>query len=219
MEGTVSSTSTVHHCVGVLLAAGEGLRYRAARRALRDAAHKLLAPLPDGRPVAQASASTLLAALPDTIAVVADRPPELPALLSRLGCSILQAPPAPRGMGVSLAAAARHLLARPAPAGQLPGCAVALADMPWVRPETLRLVLRHAARDRIVVPLCQGRRGHPVVFGGDYLPELAELDGDTGARGLLQRHGALEVECDDTGVLYDVDVPTDLTTSTGTPSR
>src|SRR3546814_12077161 len=83
MEGIVSSTSAVHHCVGVLLAAGEGLRYRAARHALRDAAHKLLARLPDGRPVAQASASTLLAALPDTIAVVADRPPELPALLDR----------------------------------------------------------------------------------------------------------------------------------------
>nr|WP_242697557.1 nucleotidyltransferase family protein [Bordetella petrii] len=200
-----------------MLAAGEGLRYRAARRALRDAAHKLLARLPDGRPVAQASASTLLAALPDTIAVVADRPPELPALLSRLGCSILKAPPAPRGMGVSLAAAARHLLARPAPAGQLPGCAVALADMPWLRADTLRLLLQQAASDRIIVPVCRGRRGHPVVFGGAFLPELAELDGDTGARALLERHGALEIECDDAGILHDIDTPQDLLT--GNPTR
>jgi len=217
MEGIVSSTSAVHHCVGVLLAAGEGLRYRAARRALRDAAHKLLARLPDGRLVAQASASTLLAALPDTIAVVGDRPPELPALLSRLRCCILNAPAAPRGMGVSLAAAARHLLARPAPAGQLPGCVVALADMPWLRPDTLRMLLQQAASDRIVVPVCQGRRGHPVVFGGTYLPELAELDGDTGARALLQRHGALEIECDDAGVLQDIDTPQDLLTGNPTP--
>jgi len=200
----------MHHCVGVLLAAGEGLRYRAARRALRDAAHKLLARLPDGRAVAQASASTLLEVLPDTMAVVAERPAELPAMLSRLGCSILNVPPAPRGMGVSLAAAARHLLARPAPAGQLPGCAVALADMPWLRPDTLRLLLQHATSDRIVVPVRHGRRGHPVVFGGRYLPELAELDGDTGARALLLRHGALEIECDDDGVLRDIDVPQDL---------
>ncbi|WP_370628282.1 NTP transferase domain-containing protein [Bordetella sp. BOR01] len=204
----MSSTSSVHHCVGVLLAAGEGLRYRA----VRESAHKLLARLPDGRAVAQASAGTLVAVLPDTIAVVADRPPELPALLARLGCALLQAPPAPRGMGVSLAAAARHLLTRPAPAGQLPGCVVALADMPWLRPDTLRLLLQQAASDRIVVPVRQGRRGHPVVFGGNYLPDLAELDGDTGARGLLQRHGALEVECDDAGILHDIDTPQDLLT-------
>jgi len=210
MEGNLSTTSAVHHWVGVLLAAGEGARYLAARRALRGAANKLLACLPDGRPVAEASASTLLGALPDTIAVVAHRPPELPALLARLGCSILTAPPAPRGMGVSLAAAARHLLDRPAPGGQLPGCVVALADMPWLRPDTLRRLLDHAAGDRIVAPLYDGRRGHPVVFGGQYLAELAELDGDVGARALLARHGVLEIDCDDAGVLRDIDVPQDL---------
>ena len=179
---------------------------------MRESAHKLLAHLPDGRAVAQASASTLVAVLPDTLAVVADRPPELATLLARLGCSLLTAPPAPRGMGISLAAAARHLLTRPAPAGQLPGCAVVLADMPWLRPDTLRLLLQHAASDRIVVPVYQGRRGHPVVFGGSHLPALAELDGDTGARALLQRHGALEIECDDAGILHDIDTPQDLLT-------
>ncbi|MCD0502405.1 nucleotidyltransferase family protein [Bordetella petrii] len=208
----MSSTSAGHHCVGVLLAAGEGLRYRTARRALQENAHKLLARLPDGRAVVQASASTLLGVLPDSIAVVAERPPELPALLSRLGCSVVHAPAAPRGMGISLATAARHLLDRPAPGGQLPGCVVALADMPWLRPDTLQLLLRHAASDRIVVPAHHGRRGHPVVFGGRYLPELAGLDGDTGARALLLKHGAMEVECDDDGILRDIDTPEDLYT-------
>jgi molybdenum cofactor cytidylyltransferase len=42
------------------------------------------------------------------------------------------------------------------------------------------------------------------------LPELATLDGDEGARGLLRRHGAHEVVCDDPGVLRDVDTVDDL---------
>ncbi|OZI22567.1 hypothetical protein CAL19_08570 [Bordetella genomosp. 7] len=201
-----------HYCVGVLLAAGEGSRFRAARPHDGDGAHKLLAALLDGRAVAQASASTLLSVLPDTIAVVGGQPPELATMLSRLGCSLLQAPPPPRGMGISLAAAARHLLARPAPGGQLPGCVVALADMPWVRASTLHQLLQHAGPDRIVAPAYQGRRGHPVVFGAAFLHELAGLEGDSGARALVARHGALEINCDDPGILMDIDVPQDLLT-------
>lgn len=198
--------------MGVLLAAGEGSRFRAARLGQGDGAHKLLAALPDGRLVAQASAATLLSVLPDTVAVVAGQPPELATTLSRLGCSILQAPPPPRGMGISLAAAARHLLSRPAPGGLPPGCVVALADMPWLRPATLRLLLQQAGPDCIVAPVYQGRRGHPVVFGAAFLPELAGLEGDSGARALLARHGAREIECNDPGILMDIDVPQDLLT-------
>jgi len=229
-----------HDYIGVLLAAGEGARYRALahdgsgqdatangprERAPADSgavrgispphSHKLLARLPDGRLMAQASAQTLLAVLPDTIAVVAEHPPALSTLLSTLRCGIVTAPNAPRGMGISLATAARHLIERQLTeaAGHRPnGCVVALADMPWVHASTIERLLAHAACDRIVVPVYRGRRGHPVVFGAQFLPELAALDGDTGARALLARHGACEIECDDAGVVRDVDVPADLFT-------
>lgn len=210
--------SATPHYIGILLAAGEGMRYRAAAQdAVDDEAHKLLARLPDGRHVVQASAQTLLTALPDTIAIVTEHPPSLSAMLSDLGCQIVNVPDSPRGMGISLAAAARHLIQRPVAqtdgaktAPPATACVVALADMPWLRPCTLQRLLTHATRDRIVVPVYQGQRGHPVIFGTQFLPELAELGGDTGARALLVRHGAVEVECDDAGILRDVDVPADL---------
>lgn len=213
-----SATAATPHYIGILLAAGEGMRYRAAvQNATGQETHKLLARLPDGRHVVQATAQALLTTLPDTIAIVTHEPPSLSAMLSDLGCQIVNVPDSPRGMGISLAAAARHLIQRPAAqmdgrntAPQATACAVALADMPWLRPGTLQRLLAHATGDRIVVPVYQGQRGHPVIFGTKFLPELAELGGDTGARALLVRHGALEVECDDAGILRDVDVPADL---------
>lgn len=203
--------AATHQYTGVLLAAGTSSRYRAA---LSDTTgsptHKLMVTLPDGRSVAQTSAMQLLAVLPDTLAVVGDTPSELPALLRDLGCVILPAPSAPRGMGISLATAAQHLLTR-VTSGESPiGCVVALADMPWLGPNTLQYLLRHADQDRIVVPVFNGQRGHPVVFGSQFLPELAALDGDTGARDLLIRYGAIEVECNDAGVIRDIDTPEDL---------
>ncbi|CAM3985255.1 MobA-like NTP transferase domain-containing protein [Bordetella tumbae] len=213
-----SATAATHRYTGILLAAGEGMRYRAAVPAAPGhEMHKLLAKLPDGRHVVQASAQTLLTVVPDTIAIVAGHPDALSAILSDAGCQIVDVPDSPRGMGISLAAAARHLIQRPNvqpdtanTEPQPTACVVALADMPWLRADTLKRLLAHAAPDRIVVPVYQGQRGHPVIFGTQFLPELAELGGDTGARALLVRHGALEIECDDVGVLRDVDVPADL---------
>lgn len=229
-KGMVSAISTTHNAIGILLAAGEGSRYlEAAQNASRphaadDTVHKLLATLPDGRYVVASSAQTLLSVVPATMAIIGHQPAALSVLLSALGCQTVTVPESPRGMGVSLATAARRLIQRPGTGGQRPGlneqaavCVVALADMPWVRADTLKRLLAHAARDRIVVPVHQGRRGHPVIFGAQFLPELAELSGDTGARTLLARHGVLEIECDDVGILRDVDVPADLFTHTQEP--
>lgn len=193
--------------VGILLAAGLGARFQAASAPSVTGPHKLLAALPDGALVAQASAASLLQATPRTLAVIAEQPPELAQALFEMGCELAHVPRAPRGMGISLAVAARTLLAGDAP---IAGCVVALADMPWVRAETIQRLLAHASDDRIVVPLFEGRRGHPVVFGATYLPELSRLAGDTGAKSIVQRYGAKEVECDDPGVLRDVDTPSDL---------
>jgi len=42
--------------------------------------------------------------------------------------------------------------------------------------------------------------------------ELLQLRGDTGARAILERHRAeiVRIECDDPGVLFDVDTREDL---------
>jgi molybdenum cofactor cytidylyltransferase len=62
-----------------------------------------------------------------------------------------------------------------------------------------------------VQPSYQGKRGHPVLFGRDFWPQLAALSGDAGARTVLQLNAeAVQiVELDDPGVLQDVDTQQD----------
>ncbi|ANN71652.1 NTP transferase domain-containing protein [Bordetella bronchialis] len=195
--------------VGILLAAGRGERFRASAR--RPDADKLLSPLPDGRAVAAASACTLLQTLPFALAVVRPGAPALREALQASGCAVLETAAATRGMGASLAQAAQALLSAHGGTGDAPrGCLVALADMPWVMPATMLAVQRAAETHRIAAPAYQGRRGHPVAFAWDLLPELAALDGDEGARALLKRHGVHEIACADPGVLRDVDTVDDL---------
>ncbi len=61
-------------------------------------------------------------------------------------------------------------------------------------------------------PVFQARLGNPVLLSRDLFPDLLALQGDEGARRILQRLGdrlAL-IEAPDDGVLFDVDQRTDL---------
>lgn len=172
----------------------------AAGRSTRFGADKLLHPLDDGTPMALAAARNLAAALPEVLAVVNGESLELIAGLERAGLAVTICPHAAQGMGASLAwSVAQSRLAD--------GWLIALADMPWIRPETIRAVAAAASPDAIVAPVHQGRRGHPVAFGRNYQEELTGLSGDTGARRLFEVHAAhvVLVPCDDEGVLLDID--------------
>ena len=93
------------------------------------------------------------------------------------------------------------------------GWLVTLADMPFLRVDTVQAVMQALAGGAaLAAPVCAGRRGHPVGFAARWRDELQGLTGDEGARALLGRHRALIVgiETDDAGVLRDVDVREDL---------
>lgn len=183
---------------GLLLAAGSSRRFGGA---------KLLAPLPDGTPVGVRSARTLAGAVERALAVVRPDDTVLASLLAEQGLEVRAFAGAAEGMGASLAFGV-------AAAPEADGWLVALADMPFLDPGTVARISARLQRgaDRIVAPSFRGRRGHPVGFRSDLLPDLLALDGDRGARALLADH-ASEVsilECDDEGVLLDVDTFDDL---------
>ncbi len=183
--------------VGILLAAGSGSRF---------GAQKLLAPLPDGTPLGVAAARNLRAAISDCIAVVAPGEERLAALFEAEGFRILTCPEAARGMGHSLAcgiAASRHA----------PGWVIALADMPWIAPETITAVVTTLkAGAALAAPTYGGSRGHPVGIAAEFRNELEQLSGDAGARHLIRRQSArlAMIPCSDAGVLRDVDRPADI---------
>ena len=183
--------------VGVLLtAAGRGTRFGSDKRRAR---------LPDGRQLLERSIANLAeTGLPFCVALGPGDDVLAEALAAR-AVETLRCTEAPRGMGATLAAAVRQLPPWDA-------VLVALGDMPWLRPASISAVARVSGPDAICVPCHNGRRGHPVAFGGRFLPELAALDGDRGARDLLLRHAAAvrELPVDDPGVLRDVDRPADL---------
>lgn len=182
---------------GILLAAGHGRRF---------GGNKLLHRLPDGELLGLASAKHLRQALPNALAVLRPEDRELRLLLEGLSFTLVIAREANRGMGHSLAAG---VAATPNAAGWV----IALADMPFVLPSTIA-ALAEALRagHEIVAPVYRGRRGNPVGFSARYRDELLALEGDAGARRLLQtnpQHLHL-LEVDDPGVAQDIDTPEDL---------
>jgi len=188
---------------GILLAAGRGRRFDPA--GLRN---KLLQPLADGEPVVAASARKLLAAVPRVVAVVPPQDGGVAARLAALGCDVVVCPDADSGMAASLTHALRHALRAGPPGAWL----VALGDMPYVDPATLRaLAAALATGAPIAAPVLDGRRGNPVGFGAVHLAALLALRGDQGARRLLQACPVTEIAVSDPGILRDVDVPGDLT--------
>lgn len=190
--------------VGVLLAAGRGSRFDPA-----GTANKLLAPLQDGTPVAVQAARHLRQAVGNVVAVVpaaathgaqVDR---LAALLAEAGCQVLRCAEATRGMGASLAAG---VAARPDAGGWV----IALADMPWIASDTIKQIAQALDAQHCVAPFHAGQRGHPIGFGADFFARLSMLDGDEGARRLIDPATLVRIEVDDAGILHDVDTPADL---------
>ena len=190
--------------VGILLAAGRGSRF---------GGDKLVAPLrtaargvPAGIPLGVAAARNLVAALPESVAVVRPGDAALSRLLVTTGVRVVECASADDGMGASLACGV-------AAAADADAWVVALADMPWIDPATIVKVadaLRAGAN--IAVPVLRGQRGHPVGFSRRHYAALAALTGDEGARNVMASNAADVVPIDiaDTGILVDVDRPQDL---------
>ncbi|WP_243725300.1 nucleotidyltransferase family protein [Candidatus Thiosymbion oneisti] len=187
----------VTELVGVLLAAGSARRF---------GAHKLLAELPNGEPVGLRAARNLVQVLPDSLAVIRPGDKELAERLAATGIELIENPDAATGIAGSI----RVGVSARSDAG---GWLIALADMPWIRPVTIRSIadaLRAGAA--MAAPTCGGRRGHPVGFSARRQSQLMSLSGDRGARRLLEAAGPdlCLVETSDTGILRDIDTPSDL---------
>lgn len=191
--------------VWLVLAAGQSSRFKG---------NKLLAPMQDGRPMIlhtlekiPASSSVCVVTRPDNLALI--------ETLSAHGEPSGQSnrvtwvcPEAHLGMGHVIAWSIRTLCAalRPDWVGIL------LADMPFILPQTLSDLQQLAERippPFILTPICNGRRGHPVLFSKAQLPILETLSGDEGAGRWLNdpKLSATIVThtVDDTGILDDID--------------
>ena len=113
------------------------------------------------------------------------------------------------GMGTSLARGAESL------PDNCEAVMVCLGDMPFIESHTIALLLQEFARrprPAIVAPQYRGRLGHPVLFSRGYFGALMELEGDRGARPIIEDAGGafFVVDVDDGAVLDDIDKEDDL---------
>lgn len=188
--------------VGILLAAGFSRRF--------GESDKLLQPLPNGEWMGVASAKHLIQAIPQAIAIIRAENTALRDALTPLGFELCVCDTSENMMADSLTAGIRFAR-RLNPS--VTGYVIALADMPFIHPNTIARV--HACLSEgadIVIPTYRSQRGHPVAFSSRFEDALLEVSGDEGARSVIRQFQSrvTYLETDDAGILKDIDTPEDM---------
>ena len=157
---------------GVLLASGASRRF---------GSDKLLAPLA-GRAVIRWSAEALAPAVDALYVVVPTESAAFREALVGLDVRWVTNADADSGMASSIRAGVAAL------PSDAEAAFIALGDQPLLDASVaIRLLARwHEDDARAVAPVYTDGRGHPVLFGASLYPFLRALDGDTGARELLE---------------------------------
>ena len=185
----------------IVLAAGLSRRW--------GAENKLLAPVA-GLPMVRRTVDAVLGSIARPVTIVLGHEQDrIAAALAGCDAALLRIDDYGLGLSATLKAGI----------GALPdaavGALICLADMPWVRPETLNRLIADfvAAQDKVAaVPVFAGEWGNPVLLGRALFGAVQGLEGDRGARSLLGTRTAelLEVPVADPGVLRDADIPAAL---------
>jgi molybdenum cofactor cytidylyltransferase len=103
-----------------------------------------------------------------------------------------------------------HAAMRSLPAGT-DGLLLCLVDHPLVRAETVNALLAAfvASGKKIAVPVCGGKRGHPVIFSAGLYEELLAAPMEVGARAVVWAHQGeiAELQTEDDGCLVNINDP------------
>ncbi len=197
---------TAHHDAAeidigiVLLAAG-----RASRMGI-DGPHKLLAEF-SGKPLVRHVAETALATRPvQLVTVTGHRAAEIESALTGLALETVHNPVFAGGMASSLVTglSAEGMMERD-------GLMVLLADMPGVTADDLTALIdafRAAEGQAIVRAVSNGKRGNPVILPRATYAEILKLQGDIGARHIVENSGLAVIDIEIGAAAHlDVDTP------------
>lgn len=85
-------------------------------------------------------------------------------------------------------------------------------DHPFVRSETISILMDNAREDGIAIPVYKGKRGHPSIFGKMFFEEILDAPLHIGARYVIRKHPdkIIEVNVDDPGILLNINTKEDL---------
>ena len=89
-----------------------------------------------------------------------------------------------------------------------------LGDQPFISPKVINQLLREYKKSdkHICLPVFQGQKGNPVIFGSLFFKQLLTVEGDMGGRQILRDNPEqiLQVPISDQKELIDIDTEDDL---------
>jgi molybdenum cofactor cytidylyltransferase len=190
----------LNEIAAIVLAAGLSSRFEAGSEAT-----KLVVPL-FGKPLVRHVAEAALASRARPVLVITGHAAaQVENALENLDLSFIFNPDYRTGLASSLRAG---LAALPE---TVAGVLVLLADMPCVSVSIIDRLLQAFDESVLsplaVVPVRGGLRGNPALIGRDLFDSIKRLEGDQGARALLEAAGNDVLECliDDDAIEIDVD--------------
>jgi len=177
---------------GIVLAAGEGKRFGGCKQVARL----------DGRPLLEHAVRAMLSvpAIDPVVVVLGAHADEIRAAVDLSGADVVVCDAWADGQSASLQAGVDAL-------GDVEAAVITLGDQPFISAEVIAGVLDHRGRHLAVRATYDGAPGHPVLLERRLLDHVSELEGDNGARTLLEGDHVYTWEvgrmCDPT----DIDTP------------
>jgi molybdenum cofactor cytidylyltransferase len=181
----------------IVLAAGSGSRFGGG---------KLMAPWRVGV-LLDGALDAAFAAPVRAVHVVVGADPAVTAHAVARGARIVEARDHALGLSASLKAGIAAL------PGDAAGALVLLGDMPQVPHAILQPLVEAVAAGAVAAaPVFEGRLGNPAALSAALFPKVMTLEGDRGARALIEGLGEalVRIPAPDAGILFDVDRPDDL---------
>lgn len=189
----------------ILLAAGISSRMKAGG----TLSHKLLLPLAGKAMIVQTLLRYAEIPFAERIVVYGAEAKTITTLIEPFGVTMVYNEQYTEGLASSLRCGIK------ASSEQSFAYLIALADMPFIQPHSIRHILTTFAEHRryhsapIIAPVYEGQRGNPVLFDRFYRQDLLLLHGDTGAQPIVRHYAdnLVLVNVQDEGVIRDIDTP------------
>lgn len=160
---------------GIVLAAGVSSRLGRPKQLL----------MLDGKPlVVHVVERSLASGLDEVVVVTGAHDGSIESTLSDSEVRVVHNPHFAEGQASSLVAGINSLDA------DIDAAVILLGDQPGISPDVIKRVIdaRRTQAAPVVMALYGEVRSHPVLFGRELFPELRQLRGDVGARGVIQAH-------------------------------
>jgi molybdenum cofactor cytidylyltransferase len=196
LKPSVAISYCITHVGGVILAAGEGVRFGKIKQLLR---------WKNATTIQSICKTANDAGLDPVIVVLGSHSEVIRKAINNLPVLIVDNEEWEKGQAGSVKKGVNALPDR--------NCSVIflLADQPQITTDIIhRLIQEHQTTlSPVIYPVYKGQRGNPVLFDRSTFGELLKLEGDAGGKKVIERFSNRTIVWNDDSILHDIDTPED----------